>query len=96
MKYGLSDEIYFKIKKVIEKNFKYKFKIFGSRARGDFKKESDIDLCIEGSVTEREKIQILNDFDLLDIPYMIDIIFYQDITKEELKRSIERDGVLYE
>ena len=96
MKYGLSDEIYLKLKEIINKYSKYKFKLFGSRARGNFKKESDIDLCIEGNMTEQEKIEILNDFDLLDIPYIIDIVFYEEITKEELKKSIERDGILYE
>ena len=46
MKFGLSERTYNAIKKVIENNSKYKFKLFGSRAKGTFKNNSDIDLAI--------------------------------------------------
>ena len=36
MKFGLSEKTYNAIKKVIENNSKYKFKLFGSRAKGTF------------------------------------------------------------
>ena len=39
MKFGLSKDIYNKIKNVVLKYSSYEFKIYGSRARGDFKKE---------------------------------------------------------
>ena len=94
MKYGLDDRIYNKIKEKINK-YNYTFKIFGSRARGDFKYNSDIDIAIEGDVPEHEKYQIMNDFDLLDIPYTIDLIFLKDIEKLELIDSIKRDGVIF-
>ena len=38
MKYGLSEETYDKIKKVISNNTKYHFLLFGSRARGNYKR----------------------------------------------------------
>ena len=41
MKYGLKDEIYDKILNIARKNKQYKFILFGSRARGKYKKESD-------------------------------------------------------
>ena len=40
MKFGLKDEIYKKIAKIAEDNNGYKFKIFGSRARGDYRENS--------------------------------------------------------
>ena len=43
--YGLSKEI-IETLKIIEKNNNIKIYIFGSRARGDYKEYSDIDLCI--------------------------------------------------
>ena len=46
MKFGLSEEIYIKIKNVLKNFSQYKFKIFGSRARGDYKNNSDIDSII--------------------------------------------------
>lgn len=92
MKYGLSEETYNKIKKIVTKYNKYEFKMFGSRARGDYKINSDIDIAITNCLEEKEKFNIRNEFDLLDIPYTIDLIFIEDITKRELLNSIERDG----
>lgn len=94
MKFGLSDEIYNKIKKVINK-YNYTFKIFGSRARGDFKNNSDLDIAVEGNITPEEKYEVMNDFDLLDIPYTIDLVFFNEITKVELINSIKKDGVIF-
>ena len=91
-KYGLSNEVYNKIKEIVKKYNNYEFKIFGSRARGDYKTNSDIDIAIINCLEDKEKFNIKNEFDLLDIPYMIDLIFIEDITKEELLNSIERDG----
>lgn len=95
MKYGLSDETYKKIKLIVDKYSNYQFKIFGSRARGDFKNNSDIDIAIEGNISESDKFHIQNDFDLLDIPYTFDIVFIQDIVKEEFLKSIKREGVKF-
>lgn len=96
MKYGISEETYYKIKELIEKYNTYEFKIFGSRARGDYKVNSDIDIAITNSINEKDKFNIRNEFDLLDIPYTIDLVFIQDITKKEFLKSIEKDGVKYE
>ena len=37
MKFGLSEEVYNKIKEIVKENKKYKFKIFGSRAKNTYK-----------------------------------------------------------
>ena len=92
--YGLSEEIYNKIIDVVNKYSKYTFKIFGSRARGDYKYNSDIDIAVDGDVNSEEEYKILNDFDLIDMPYTIDVLFIKNISKEELKKSIEKEGVL--
>lgn len=90
--FGLSEEVYLKI---IEKINKYQneFLIFGSRAREDYKKNSDIDIAVNGAVTEKEKMMIRNEFDMLDIPYTIDLIFINNIDKKELLESIKREGI---
>ena len=93
MKYGLSKEIYQEIDKIVKKYSNYEFILYGSRARGDFKKTSDIDIAVKGNVTEQDKFGILNEFDLLNIPYMIDIVFYVELEKEELKQSIYNEGI---
>lgn len=64
MKHGLSEEVYKKIKTIIKKNKNYKFKLFGSRARGDYQKTSDIDLAIFENVSKEDKYKIQNEIDL--------------------------------
>lgn len=96
MKFGLANETYKKIKDVVNKYQEYTFKVFGSRARGDFKHNSDIDIAVEGEINREKQIEIMNSFDLLDIPYMVDIVFICELQKEELIESIKKDGVIYE
>lgn len=93
MKYGLPDEIYNKIKNVINNFPQYKFKIYGSRARGVYKENSDIDISVFENTLEIDKFNILNEMDLIDMPYMIDIIFIDNNTKKELLNSILKEGV---
>ena len=68
--------------------------LFGSRARGDFKRISDIDLAVEGGDFERfaldvnEETSTLLEYDIVDLR--------QDI-QEELRDSIKKEGkILYE
>lgn len=91
MKFGLSKEIYESIKSIVKK-YNYYFKIFGSRARGDYKSYSDIDIAIFENVTEEDEYRIRNDFDLLEIPYTIDLVFINTNIKQELLDSINREG----
>ena len=59
MKFGLSEKIYDEIKNIVNKYNKYQFKIFGSRARGDYKANSDIDIAVFGHVSERDEFLFL-------------------------------------
>lgn len=93
MKYGLSEETYNKIKEVIKKNKNYKFILFGSRARGDHKSTSDIDIAVEENIPREMQYKIMNEIDLLDIIYKIDLVFIDEKTNSELLESIKRDGV---
>ena len=93
MKFGLSEELYKKIKTVFDKFTKYQFKIFGSRARGNYKNSSDIDIAVFGMVTEQDEFLILNELDLIDMPYTIDIVFMNKIGKQGLIDSILKEGV---
>lgn len=93
MKYGLSEETYNKIQKVIKNNQKYKFILFGSRARGDYKETSDIDIAIKENISREEQYKIMNEIDLLDVIYKIDLVFIDEKTNPKLLESIKRDGV---
>jgi len=91
--FGLSENVYNDILNIVKKNSKYKFKIFGSRARGDFKNNSDIDLAIFENVLKEDEFKIRNEIDLLNIIYKIDLVFIDENTKIELLKSIENEGV---
>jgi predicted nucleotidyltransferase len=70
--------------------------IFGSRAMGNSKKGSDVDLAIVGknitSATALRLRTLLNDE--LPLPYFLDIVRYETITNENLKRHIDEYGVV--
>lgn len=93
MKYGLNEETYNSIKEIVKKNAKYKFKIFGSRAKGTYKSNSDIDIAIFENVTQEDKFKIKNEIDELNIIYKIDLVFIEENIKKELLESIKREGV---
>lgn len=89
--FGLSNETYKMIINIVKK-YECNFILFGSRARGDYKANSDIDIAIE-NVKEEDIYSIRNDFDLLDIPYTLDLVFIKKDTKKELLVSIKKEGV---
>ncbi len=90
--FGLSNEVYLKIMNIVKK-YKYDFYIFGSRARRDYKKNSDIDIAIYGEVTDKEEVYIRNDFDIINIQYTVDLIFVNKIEKQQLLDSIKKEGI---
>jgi len=93
MKHGLSQECYDLIKRVVDNNKKYKFKLFGSRAKGTYKNNSDIDIAIFENVDKEDEFKIRNELDELDIIYKIDLVFVSKKTKKELLESIILEGV---
>ena len=93
MKFGLTQVTYNLIKEVIENNPEYVFKIFGSRARGDYKNTSDIDLAIFENVKKEDEYKIREEIDKLDIIYKLDLVFINEKTKKELLESILSEGV---
>ena len=90
--FGLSNEVYLKIMNIVKK-YKYDFYSVGSRARGDYKKNSDIDIAIYGEVTDKEEFYIRNDFDIINIQYTVDLIFVNKIEKQQLLDSIKKEGI---
>jgi predicted nucleotidyltransferase len=70
--------------------------LFGSRAKGNFKSGSDIDLAIMNSdIPEETLIKIQNDFKESDLPYFVDLVNFQSLQHNELKDHISRVGVLF-
>jgi predicted nucleotidyltransferase len=72
--------------------------IYGSRAMGNFRFNSDIDLTLVGkklNLTELFKIE--NELDELLLPYQIDMSLFHQIDNPELIRHIKEQGkILYQ
>lgn len=83
---------YLKTKPQIEKVI-----LFGSRAKGNYKKGSDIDLAIKGKESSPEFAIDIESFinEEIPVPYTVDIVDYNSLKKKELKDHIDRVGVLF-
>lgn len=93
MKFGLNEEIFNKIEEIVKENRKYKFKIFGSRAKNTYKNTSDIDIAVFEEVSKEDEYKIRNEFDLLDIIYKIDLVFIDENIKKEFLEEILKEGI---
>ena len=92
MRFGLSEETNKLIKEIATK-YCYIMKVFGSRATGKYRNNSDIDIAVFGEVSAEDKFNIMNDFDLLEIPDKIDLVFVSELKKQEWIKEIETKGV---
>lgn len=97
MLYGLKEEIINGIKQVFS-HYKEldEVIIYGSRAKGDFKRGSDIDLTIKGSDIN---LNILNKIDMelddLLLPYTFDLSIFNHIDNPDLVDHIHRIGKIF-
>ena len=94
--YGLKKETINKINMIFSKyNEVDEVILYGSRAKGNWKKGSDIDLTLKG---EKIQLKIMNkislDLDDLLLPYFLDISIFHQISNPDLVDHIERVGVV--
>lgn len=66
--------------------------IYGSRAKGNYREGSDIDLTILGEPTKLDYDKLCQDLDDSYIPYKFDISVYNNLNSEGLKEHIQRVG----
>jgi len=94
-KYGIKQEVWQKISEIIYSDSSVDRAIlFGSRAKGNFRDNSDIDIAIKGkNITYDNFASIKNKLDELDIPQKIDLILYENIDNKDLISHIERLGI---
>ena len=67
-------------------------KIYGSRAMGNYRKGSDIDFVLFGSLNKDLITKISMEINELNTPYMFDITAYETIQNEKLKEHIDEHG----
>jgi len=65
--------------------------LFGSRARGDNLKNSDIDIAIKANLTFRQKRKLKEKIDEIAGIYSVDLVFL-DEASEDLKEKIFSEG----
>jgi len=70
--------------------------LYGSRAKGNYKNGSDIDLALRGAdLTLNVIYKILGDLDELLLPYTIDLSIFNDISDPDVIEHIQRVGVTF-
>lgn len=96
-KFGLSNKTIEKICEVfagfpaIEKAV-----LYGSRAKGNFKAGSDIDLTLYGATLTKDlRSAIACALDDLMLPYTVDLSVFDTLNHAELKEHIESVGIVF-
>jgi predicted nucleotidyltransferase len=96
MKYGLIERDFIYINEAIREFPEIaEVILFGSRAKGNYKTGSDVDLAIKG---DRITYEITARFaDCLNeekpLPYFFDVVNYETIAEPKLKEHIDRVGI---
>ena len=71
--------------------------LYGSRAKGNFKNGSDIDLTLRGGagLTLNVLYRIMDELDDLLLPYTIDLSIFHQISDTDVVEHIQRVGVTF-
>lgn len=92
--YGLSTELQNQIIELAKRYRVQKLVLFGSRARGDFRPASDIDLAVYG-LDPRNDLAFSADLDELPTLLKFDMVPIRAGTDAALIAEIEKDGVVW-
>ena len=94
MPFGLNDNIIQNLNQVFRKYEQIsEVIIYGSRAMGNYREGSDIDIAIKGNEIHFSLLQkISDDIDDLMLPWIFDISVYYAIDNKELIDHINRVG----
>ncbi|MDD4309513.1 MAG: nucleotidyltransferase domain-containing protein [Candidatus Cloacimonetes bacterium] len=94
-KYGIKAEYWTQILSILKSNpLVSEVILYGSRAKGNFKPGSDIDICLKGAALSQSDVYLLlQKLDDLNLPWIFDLSCYNMITNAELIDHIERVGI---
>ncbi len=94
MEFGLTQETIDKINSVFKKHPEIdKVIIYGSRAKGNYRTGSDIDLSMFGNDLKYDLIgKVSSEIDDLNTPYLFDISIFSDLHSPSLEEHINRVG----
>lgn len=96
MAFGLSENTVFKISDVLRQYPAVQEAIiYGSRAKGNFKSSSDIDITLKGNQIDLKLLsEVILKLDDLLLPYKFDVSIYSHIANPDLLEHIDRVGQL--
>ena len=96
MKHGLTESVIQKICGVFTRYPQVDtVLLYGSRAKGNYRNGSDIDLtiCHNDEMTLRLLLRIIDDIDNLLLPYTVDLSILKDIDDADVLAHIKRVGI---
>jgi uncharacterized protein len=95
MLFGLKDDQFAKIKNAFSSFTNIdEVVIFGSRAKGNFKPGSDLDLAIKGKdFSFDDLLKLHHTLDELNLPYKFDLLIYSSIKDKDVIEHINRVGI---
>ena len=97
MKFGLSDTVIRELQEVFRHHANIeKVLIFGSRAKGNYREGSDIDLAALGTGLDYSQLlQILTEIDDLELLYSVDLLDYSKTINTPIGEHIDRVGQVF-
>ncbi|MCI0553578.1 MAG: nucleotidyltransferase domain-containing protein [Anaerolineae bacterium] len=98
LRFGLKETVIHKICAVLNHYPQVeKAILYGSRAKGNYKNGSDIDLTLRGGadLTLNVLYKIMDELDDLLLPYIIDLSIFNDIGDPDVIEHIQRMGVTF-
>lgn len=97
MEFGLSDPTCATIRQILGQYPQIeKAVLYGSRAKGNYKTGSDIDLTLLGAALDLPLLlSVAGALDDSDIPYTVDISLFEQIENSALREHIQRLGQVF-
>ncbi|PIW59864.1 nucleotidyltransferase domain-containing protein [Shewanella sp. CG12_big_fil_rev_8_21_14_0_65_47_15] len=97
MNFGLPESTLLKMQGVFARHPEIEQVIlYGSRAKGNYRPGSDIDLTLLGPAADITVLrQVLLELDDLNTPYLMDVSLYHQIKSDELKNHITSYGKVF-
>lgn len=92
--YGIRRNLFDEMLKLFKDFGLKKVILFGSRARGDYRNNSDIDLAVIFNSKDNDNyIRLFTKLEELNTLYKFDVIDFNRITNDKLKEEILKDGI---
>jgi Predicted nucleotidyltransferases len=96
IKYGFEESDIDNIISIFKQNPKIsKAVLFGSRAKGNFRNGSDVDIALFGNnLCLDDLLEAYGSIEYFNLPYKFDLVIYDRISEQSLKEHIDRVGII--